>query len=181
MIALDGPRRSDGTISSASNEAGRVFTEGEVELAETIAADRGAIENARLSETKGPPDAETANQAKSDFRPISATSCAHPSPLCWFARIIQKRLQERLFPAIQSQDPRLKRAMEQVEENIGIIIAEGDRLTTLINDVLDLAKIEAGKLEWQLQPIHITEVIERHRLHRLPFRGKRPGIRTGDG
>jgi signal transduction histidine kinase len=46
-----------------------------------------------------------------------------------------------------------------VEENLGIILAEGQRLTTLINNVLDLEKIEAGKMDWHLEPLAIAEVI----------------------
>jgi signal transduction histidine kinase len=153
-----------GTIGLASNEPGRIFTEGEVAMAETIAGQiTGAIDNARLfSETlKAREAAEAANQAKSDFLANISHELRTPlTSVLGFARIIQKRLQERIFPALEVRDPRLKRAIEQVEENIGIIIAEGERLTTLINDVLDLAKIEAGKVEWQVQPLSIAVVIE---------------------
>ncbi|HVA63041.1 MAG TPA: ATP-binding protein [Terriglobales bacterium] len=43
-------------------------------------------------------------------------------------------------------------------EFLQIIMDESDRLTRLINDVLDLAKIEAGKMEWRLQPLQLVEV-----------------------
>jgi signal transduction histidine kinase len=42
--------------------------------------------------------------------------------------------------------------MQQVEDNLKVVVGEGERLTKLIDDVLDLAKIEAGKLEWHMEP-----------------------------
>jgi len=44
------------------------------------------------------------------------------------------------------------------EEFLGVICSESERLTRLINDVLDLAKIEAGKMEWRSQPVHLGEL-----------------------
>ena len=43
-------------------------------------------------------------------------------------------------------------------EFLEIIKSESDRLTRLINDVLDLAKIEAGKMEWHTQPVPVAEL-----------------------
>ncbi|MBI5199276.1 MAG: GAF domain-containing sensor histidine kinase [Nitrospirae bacterium] len=42
---------------------------------------------------------------------------------------------------------------------LGIMQGECNRLTRLINNVLDLSKIEAGKVEWNIRPISITEVV----------------------
>ena len=42
-----------------------------------------------------------------------------------------------------------------------MVVSEGERLTKLIDDVLDLAKIEAGKFTWNMQSVSISEVIER--------------------
>ena len=56
-------------------------------------------------------------------------------------------------------DPKVDRAVRQVGENLGIIVAEGERLTGLINDLLDLAKIEAGRFEWRLAPLALEDVV----------------------
>jgi two-component system sensor histidine kinase BarA len=45
------------------------------------------------------------------------------------------------------------RTLERVKHNI-------DRLTRMINELLDLSKIEAGRLELQLAPIDIADVVE---------------------
>jgi Na+/proline symporter/nitrogen-specific signal transduction histidine kinase len=41
-----------------------------------------------------------------------------------------------------------------------IIIKESERLTRLINDVLDFQKIESGRIEWQISRIDLKEVIK---------------------
>jgi len=56
-------------------------------------------------------------------------------------------------------DERLQHAQAQIEENLRIILTEGQRLTELINALLDLEKIEAGKMEWDFRPLQISEVI----------------------
>ncbi len=49
---------------------------------------------------------------------------------------------------------------KQRKEFLGIIIKESQRLTRLINQLLDLAKLEAGRGEWQISDIDPKEVIE---------------------
>jgi CheY-like chemotaxis protein len=78
-----------------------------------------------------------------------------------FAKIIKKRLEERIFPDTDKTNPRTEKAMTQVSENLEVVISEGERLTHLINDVLDLAKIEAGKMEWHMGIISIPEIVDR--------------------
>ena len=40
----------------------------------------------------------------------------------------------------------------------GIVVMESERLTRLINQVLDFQRIETGKIQWQIAPVDIREV-----------------------
>ena len=63
----------------------------------------------------------------------------------------------RAFSEILNQDPRVDLA--QRRKFLGIITKETERLTRLINQVLDLAKIESGRADWQETRVDMREVI----------------------
>lgn len=63
----------------------------------------------------------------------------------------------RAFSEILSDNPALE--LEQRQQFADIILKESARLTRLINQVLDLSKIEAGKMEWQLKPVDMKQLI----------------------
>ena len=46
------------------------------------------------------------------------------------------------------------------EEFLGIINTESDRLTRLINDVLDLSRMASGEIEWRMSTVNLLSVIE---------------------
>jgi signal transduction histidine kinase len=50
--------------------------------------------------------------------------------------------------------------LPQRQKFLQVIIKESERLTRLINQVLDLAKIESGHAEWRTEAIDLREVIE---------------------
>ncbi|QAU34759.1 sensor histidine kinase [Janthinobacterium sp. 17J80-10] len=64
----------------------------------------------------------------------------------------------RAFSEILRDNPGL--ASEKRSEYLDIVIKESERLTRLINDVLDLAKIEAGRAEWNSEKLDLREVID---------------------
>ena len=131
----------------------------------TIASAVGvAFHNARLFEeaSQARAAAEEADAAKSSF--LSTVSHELRTPLTsvlGFAKIIRRRLEERLFPLIPEDDRKVQQAKRQVIENLDVVVSEGERLTKLIDDVLDLAKIEAGKFTWNMASVSVTDVIER--------------------
>ncbi|HTQ74912.1 MAG TPA: sensor histidine kinase [Burkholderiales bacterium] len=63
----------------------------------------------------------------------------------------------RAFTEILLDDPDVE--MGQRKKFLGIITKEAERLTRLINQVLDLAKIESGKAEWAETAVDMKEVI----------------------
>jgi len=63
----------------------------------------------------------------------------------------------RAFTEILLDAPEVE--IEQRKKFLGIIGKEAERLTRLINQVLDLAKIESGKADWMETRVDIKEVI----------------------
>jgi signal transduction histidine kinase/DNA-binding response OmpR family regulator len=154
-----------GVISVQSTDQEGRFTEADQRLLSTIASAVGvAFHNARLFEeaSQARAAAEEADAAKSSF--LSTVSHELRTPLTsvlGFAKIIRRRLEERLFPLIPEDDRKVQQAKAQVIENLGVVVSEGERLTKLIDDVLDLAKIEAGKFTWNMGSVSVADVIER--------------------
>ncbi len=176
--------RTVGVLAVDNRLTGRDVLPGDGPLLYTVGSlIAGGIENARLyAELEEQKDAlerrviertadlvearqlaETATETKSRF--LSNVSHELRTPLTsvvGFSKLISKRLTDVVFPAVDiGDDPKLERAMRQVTENLAIIVEEGDRLTALINETLDLAKIEAGRMEWRSESVDVGEVIDR--------------------
>lgn len=99
------------------------------------------------------------DRMKTEF--ISTVSHELRTPLTsvlGFAKLIIKTYQRAIVPVLPDQ-PETRRAAQRIEENLHIIINEGERLTRLINDVLDIAKMEAGKIEWHMDHVALHEVV----------------------
>ena len=64
----------------------------------------------------------------------------------------------RAFSEILRDHPELAPAKRR--DYLDIVIKESERLTRLINDVLDLAKIESGSAEWHAAPLDLKQLIE---------------------
>ncbi|MBK7474628.1 MAG: GAF domain-containing protein [Haliscomenobacter sp.] len=157
-----------GVLSVQSTAMENRFGESDQFLLSTIATYVGmAMQNARLFEAaeRARAVAEEANEAKSNF--LSTVSHELRTPLTsilGFAKIIRKKLEERIFSLVSEEDSKATKSANQVRESLDVILSEGQRLTGLINDLLDLAKIEAGHVDWKMESIQIEEVIRRAAL-----------------
>jgi PAS domain S-box-containing protein len=103
------------------------------------------------------------DRMKTDF--ISTVSHELRTPLTsvrGFTEVIKKKLNEEIFPHLASEKSRrTTTSMNRIRENLEIILSEGERLTALINDVLDISKLEAGKVDWKMEKFRLSEIIER--------------------
>ncbi len=63
----------------------------------------------------------------------------------------------RAFSEMLHDDP--KTDLDQRTKFLGIIVSETVRLSRLINQILDLAKLESGRAEWTVAAVDVSEVI----------------------
>ncbi len=90
--------------------------------------------------------AESANRAKSAF--ISQMSHELRTPLngiLGYAQLLRREYSGE---------------GERLAEGLGIIERSGEHLLKLVNDLLDLAKIEAGKFELSVGPVDLSDLLE---------------------
>ncbi|UJS25405.1 sensor histidine kinase [Thiothrix winogradskyi] len=50
--------------------------------------------------------------------------------------------------------------VEQRQQFLGIVVAEAERLSRLVNQVLDMAKIESGHVDWHETEVDMAEVVQ---------------------
>ena len=156
MLELDTLRQEIETLRREKADA---------EMILEMTADHSDAITAELEEARQV--AEAANASKSAFLANVSHELRTPlTSVLGFAKIIQRELDRHVFPNV-NYDPKSRagrkvaRAIDGVREDLGIIVAEGERLTAMINNVLDLAKIEAGQVDWDEAPIVVSELVDR--------------------
>jgi PAS domain S-box-containing protein len=117
-----------------------------IELERKAAESRDQLRAARHAadlEAIGRQEANRANRAKSQF--LSRMSHELRTPLNTILGFAQILLMDDL-----SADQR---------ENVTFLRSAGDHLLALVNDVLDISRIESGGLKLVLEPVHVNEVV----------------------
>src|SRR5215471_2240237 len=107
--------------------------------------------------------AEAGSNAKSEF--LSSMSHELRTPLnaiLGFAQLLQR----------DKRDP----LSERHQQRVGQILKGGEHLLRLIDDILDLSRIEAGRVSISAEPLHVSDVLETVRTT-LDAMAVRSGVR----
>ena len=92
--------------------------------------------------------------------PTPATSCARPlNAILGYTELIQDGIYGEV-------PPKIREILDRVQ-------ASGRHLLGLINDVLDLSKIEAGQLALSVSDYSMSEIVERVVLATGPLAGEK--------
>ncbi|PYP75948.1 MAG: hypothetical protein DMD35_20075 [Gemmatimonadetes bacterium] len=145
---MDETGRPMAVLSLVSSDSGRRFGESDVAMAMEVARRAGAaLSNARLVEAEraARAEAEMASRTKSQF--LANMSHELRTPLNAIAGHVQLIEMGIHGPVTQGQRDALER-IERAQRH----------LLGLINDVLNYARIEAGRVEYDLEPVRMRDV-----------------------
>ena len=165
VIPMIARGRPVGVLSADNKGSGEPILPQTAELLQTFASHAAmAVDNARLFreiEDKSR-QLEVANRHKSEFLANMSHELRTPlNAIIGFSEV----LLERMFGALN----------EKQEEYLRDVLSSGRHLLSLINDILDLSKIEAGRMELELTRFNLPLALE-NALTLVRERASRHGI-----
>ncbi|MDB4882425.1 MAG: ATP-binding region ATPase domain protein [Gemmatimonadetes bacterium] len=149
VVPLIAHERVLGALTLIAAESGRRYTEADLALAMELARRAAmAVDNARLhrAELQTRMAAERANRAKSEFLAVMSHELRTPlNAIAGHAQILELGLHGPITTGQQQALERIGRAQRH--------------LLGLINNVLNLTRIETGRVEYQIRPVLVTSVL----------------------
>lgn len=101
------------------------------------------------------------DEMKSNFLSMVSHEIRTPlSAMLGFTELIAGKIEKVILPNIDLNDQKIQTTAERISRDLNIIITEGDRLSTLVNNLLNISKIESGKMDWKTEKLAIPEIIE---------------------
>jgi signal transduction histidine kinase len=143
IVPLVASDRAIGLLELIQCRQQREFTPSEARLCQIVASQAAAaLENARLYE-----GVQDANVAKSEFIDFVAHELKQPmTAMQGYARMLTMGIGGQLTDVQQ--------------EFVQVINSNIDRMAKLVNNLLDISRLEAGRTRLKLTPVHLQEVVE---------------------
>jgi signal transduction histidine kinase len=77
-----------------------------------------------------------------------------------FNKLNLKRMARHLSPYLQTAPHKIRITFRQIMDDMQVMVSESERLGRLVNDILDLSKLEAGRMDMNFTEVHIGQIIQ---------------------
>lgn len=77
-----------------------------------------------------------------------------------FVDMSKRKFNDTVVPKIDMEDFKVKKAVNTINKNFDTILSEGDRITSLVNQILDISKLESGQMKWNFSYVNIQDLIQ---------------------
>ncbi len=100
------------------------------------------------------------DKVKTEFITIVSHELRTPlTSILGFVEMIERKFRDTLLPKIDINEPKINKVVNKINRDFEIILSEGDRITSLINDILDMSKLESGIIKWNFEELPIEDII----------------------
>ncbi|MCX8069173.1 MAG: cell wall metabolism sensor histidine kinase WalK [Thermodesulfovibrionales bacterium] len=77
-----------------------------------------------------------------------------------FVDMSKRKFNDTVVANLNLEDFKIKKAVNTINRNFDTILSEGERITSLVNQILDISKLESGNMKWNLSYVKIKDLIE---------------------
>lgn len=100
------------------------------------------------------------DRLKTEFITVVSHELRTPlTSILGFVDMINKKFNDTIIAHLNLADEKISKVVNKINKNLNIILSEGDRITSLINDILDISKLESGQVSWNFEETSINDII----------------------